>query len=434
MKLLKATFNRVNLTQSPVRHPMTADFNAEVFQCLSEMPLRELVHGNHGDISELVSQLENDGVFTYRYGAMEPAVIPGIELGEVHTFEFLVELESRAVYTQRNTLMVVRGYVEGLPNSSEAKYHIVSTMSYRKDANVTDVYIVNNTLFCLEESVDARTLRTRDGVATYETQLDTIDLDDTVVVDMRASFLAGMQMFDNMEVSRSYYLARMVNAIIQCEINNPADDIFGLEARHGMVADQLNFPNMLFNPFVNELRNLGDKMHRTMCLDDTTLRQLFGDAVEAESKDLIKIRPVASAWDNSFESLAAYTIMQYLHGHVASLGVQTLELEIDEDGPVQPKYTALKDLDKGVHTYADITNVAESIHEQFDCQGHQVTAFIDFNVNGVSTVEVSVDGGEERIFEYASFASSYCNPLVTHDDSLQGELATMYKTIRDVIA
>lgn len=438
MKLLKATFNRVNLTQTPVRYPMTPDANADVLQCLSEMPLHELMQENYGDISGLAEQFEKDGVFTHRYGEMEPTAIPSVELGVVNAFEFFVEVMPETVYCKQSTYMHLRGYVEGEPNTPEAKYHVVSTMTYKKAANETTIHLVDNALFCQDVDLDARALRARDGVYAYESMLEAIELEVDSFIDTRSSFHAGVKAFEGSEVSRAHYLARLVTAILQSEQHPQCDSVFGVEGNHSLVCDYLNFPNMAYHPIVRGLRNMGSEAHRTLCLDDDTLRQLFegglSDVCELEFKDLIKVRPVADAWDRSFDSVAAYTIMQYMHGVVANLGVQTLELEIDENGPVQPKYTVMPGMDKGAHTYADINSIGEDIYEQFECAQRSVLAHIDFNVNGISTVEVTVDGGETRVFEYASFASSYCNPLVSRDAQKPQELSEMYRTICEVIA
>ncbi len=434
MKLLKATFNRLNLTQKPVRYPLTTVRIPELFQCLSEMPLRDSIEDAHGDIDMLADAIEEDGTFIYDYGVMESTTLPGIDVGEVHSFEFLVELEPVTAYNKRDTQMVIRGFVEGDSNDPYAKYHITSTMTYRHHEGIGETHLANSTLFCQSADKDDRTLRTTDGVNTYINRIDNDKVDVETIIDTRSSFYTGVQAFDAIEVSRSHYLSRIISALLLADNEFIDNALFDASHYHTIVAERLKFPNVAFHPIVKELRDRNDGCHRTMCLSGIGLKELFGSAGVTVFNGAIKIRPVADAWDNSVESKAAYTIFQYLHGEIANLGVETLELEIDEDGPVNPKYTTFKGMDKGPQTYADIYKVAEDIHEQFACKGLRVTANINFNINGVSTVEVTVDGAPERILEYPSFASSYCNPLVTKDSSKQDLLAETYITIREIIS
>lgn len=434
MKLLKATFNRVNLTQVPARYPLTAVRIPELFQCLGEMPIRDELLGEQGDSNALMDAVEEDGLFIYDYGTMEPTTIPGFEIGEVHTFEFLIEVEPASIYTSGDVQMVVRGYVEGDPTDKYAKYHITSTMTFRNYGDDDTLVITNNTLFCQSEDKDCRTLRAADGVNIHRGMVECDNLGITELLDVNSTFHTGVQSFDAMEVSRSYYLSRIINETIRAEDEFIGTAVVDNEQLHTLISEQLSFPKVAYHLIVRLLRGMRNEAHRTMCLDKETLDELFGEVDVTEFNNMGGIRPVADTWDNSIESKVAYTIFQYLHGEIANLGVETLELEIDEDGPVDPKYATFKGMDKGPQTYADIYKVAEDIHEQFACQGNHVAANINFNINGVSTVEVTVDGAPKRTFEYASFASSYCNPLVTKNADRQKLLAETYITIREIIS
>lgn len=427
MKLINTTFQKVNLTQNQARRPITMTNDvSESIATLCEMPLREVIGETADETIEAFTQaFEEHAIGIYEYGAPETIELPHVDMSNIHTFEITVDLNNGARY-QLPHYLVMRGYVEGVIEDPSAKFHITSSLSYRLD-DEDKARSVCSVLYGNATPGLPRALRTVDGV--YASMLLAEDGHDSDSVDTRSSFYGGAAVIDSRETIPSHYLAKMVNANIS--IPSAIEDDLDYFTPSEMTA--IHLTNGHEHQLIDRLRRHKIAGHRTLVVERSELDRLLNTSIVNNETAIFdssrNLKPVADVWDNSAESFAAYTIMQYLHGGLEYKGITTLSLEIDQDGPIKPEYSTVNGFDNKAHTYADIIKVTEDIHDHFHRNGLLVTSNIEFNVNGVSTVTLSVDGGANRTFEYASFASAYCNPLIAKDDSGLNTLATTYNAL-----